>query len=115
MIRSWLMSEKIEALAKRIASLDKHLKETRAKWNLGIIGLYSAISFFVLRICDGNSPTSLFGWIGLLLASIFLGLIFYVINAVIWTNFCRSINETLDYKKKLEKEYNDLVMSEKKK
>ena len=107
------MSEKIEALAKRIASLDKHLKVIRTKWNLGIIGLYSAITFLVLRICDADSLTSILAWIGTVLASLFLGLVCYVINAVIWTNFCRSINETLDYKKKLEKEYNDLVMSEK--
>ena len=107
------MSEKIGALAKRIASLDKNLKVIRTKWNLGIIALYSVISFFVLRICDADSLTSILDWIGMILASILLGIICFVVNAVIWTNFCRSINEALDYKKKLEKEYNDLVVSEK--
>lgn len=53
------MSEKIGALAKRIASLDKNLKVIRTKWNLGIIALYSVISFFVLRICDADSLTSI--------------------------------------------------------
>ena len=105
------MKENKTALAKQIVMVEKHLKEKRIKCFLGITVFYSVISFGVLCIIDGR-PATLLEFIGFLFASIFLGILFWLINAAIWTNCVQSINDTLNYKKRLEKEYSEILSDE---
>lgn len=109
------MNDKKEALAKRLAEVDKNLEKKRLKWNLGIFVGYSLTISILITILVLNTVDSvILTWIYSLVPSIFLGGVCYWLNSLIWTNCCWSIRDTLDYQKKLEKEWNELISQEEK-
>ena len=109
------MNNKKEALAKRLAEVDKHLEQKRLKWNLGIFAGYSLAISILITISVLNTVDSvIFAWVYSLIPSILLGGLCYWINSLVWTNCCWSIRDTLDYQKQLEKEWKELVAQEEK-
>lgn len=93
------MEEK-KALARRIKELEKYLEKQRRKWFLGIWLGYSAIAFWLIFDTTAKFFESL-------IASAAIGLLCWLVNAIVWSNFCTSIRDTTDAIKNLEKRYNE--------
>ena len=107
------MEEK-KALALQIATLEKQLEKKRRNWFLGIWLGYSAVIFMfgqATRDMDNILDfifTDTLAFIELLLLSLIIGVVFWFINACIWTAACNSIRYTTDLMKDFEKRYSEM-------
>ena len=92
----------------QLKGANQRLKSVRRTWFLWIWLGYSALIFFLLfTFTDTNksdwlSLISLYAVLGL--ASLALGLFFYGVNALVWSNCVRDINSSLSYVEYLEKQ-----------
>ncbi len=96
--------EKSDALRLQITAAKNKLQDKKGSFLMGIWLGYSAVVFALIYLAKPYDSL-----LGMLLASLVIGAVLYVINAGIWSACYRSIFETEESIKKMEKEYADLI------
>ena len=101
--------QKIKELQKRIYEVDKRNENNKMKRNLKMITFFSAVIFVSFIYFD--TQENILDYIGDLLASIFLGGIYFFINALIFNGYIQANISENNFLESLKKELQDLYNS----